>query len=39
VPAVEALGVRAVTADTIMADETGRARVARSVLEAMGLRV
>jgi LPPG:FO 2-phospho-L-lactate transferase len=39
VPAVEALGVRAVTADTIMADEAGRARVARSVLEAMGLRV
>lgn len=39
VPAIEALGVRAVTADTIMADEAGRARVARSVLEAMGVSV
>lgn len=36
VPAIEALGVRAVAADTIMADEAARARVARSVLAAMG---
>jgi LPPG:FO 2-phospho-L-lactate transferase len=35
VPSIEALGLRAVTADTIMADEDGRARVARSVLEAV----
>lgn len=34
VPAIQALGVRAVAADTIMADEAGRARVARSVLAA-----
>lgn len=34
VPAIEALGVRAVAADTIMADEAGRARVARAVLDA-----
>jgi LPPG:FO 2-phospho-L-lactate transferase len=39
VPAIEDLGVRAVAADTIMADEAGRARVARSVLEAMDLTV
>jgi LPPG:FO 2-phospho-L-lactate transferase len=37
VPSIEALGLRAVTADTVMADEDGRARVARSVLEAVGL--
>jgi LPPG:FO 2-phospho-L-lactate transferase len=37
VPSIEALGLRAVTADTVMADEDGRARVARSVLEAIGL--
>jgi LPPG:FO 2-phospho-L-lactate transferase len=36
VPSIEALGLRAVTADTVMADEDGRARVARSVLEAVG---
>jgi hypothetical protein len=36
VPAIEALGLRAVATDTIMADEAGRARVARSVLEGMG---
>ncbi|MGK2851433.1 MAG: 2-phospho-L-lactate transferase [Candidatus Limnocylindrales bacterium] len=35
VPAIEALGVRAVAADTIMADGAGRARVARSVLDAV----
>ncbi len=34
VPAIEALGVRCVAADTIMSDEDGRARVARSVLDA-----
>lgn len=39
VPDIETLGVRAVATDTVMADEAGRARVARSVLEAMGLRV
>jgi LPPG:FO 2-phospho-L-lactate transferase len=39
VPAIEGLGVRCVAADTIMADEAGRARVAHSVLEAMGLTV
>jgi len=39
VPAIEALGVRAVATDTIMADEAGRARVARSVLAALGLAV
>lgn len=39
VPAIEQLGVRAVATDTIMADEAGRARVARSVLEAMDLTV
>ncbi len=33
-PAIEALGIRSVAADTIMADEAGRARVARSVLDA-----
>ena len=33
VSAIEALGLRAVATDTIMADEAGRARVARSVLE------
>ncbi len=33
-PGIEALGVRAVDADTIMTDEAGRARVARSVLDA-----
>ena len=36
VPAISALGPRAVAADTIMADEPGRARVARSVLDALG---
>lgn len=36
VPAIEALGIRASTADTFMADDAGRARVARSVLEAAG---
>lgn len=35
VPAIEALGVRAVAADTIMRDDAGRARVARSVLHAL----
>lgn len=35
-PAIEALGMRAVAVDTIMGDEAGRARVARSVLEAIG---
>ena len=39
VPAIEGLGVRAVATDTIMADEAGRARVARSVLASMGLTV
>lgn len=34
VPAIEALGLRTVAADTIMADEAGRARLARSVLDA-----
>jgi LPPG:FO 2-phospho-L-lactate transferase len=38
-PAIEALGIRCVATDTIMADEAGRARVARSVLEAIGLSV
>jgi hypothetical protein len=36
VPAIEALGPRAVATDTIMTDEAGRARVARSVLAALG---
>lgn len=36
VSAIEDLGVRAVAVDTIMADEDGRARVARSVLDATG---
>lgn len=35
-PAIEALGMRAVAVDTIMSDEAGRARLARSVLEAIG---
>ncbi|HXG26678.1 MAG TPA: 2-phospho-L-lactate transferase [Candidatus Binatia bacterium] len=33
-PAVEALGLRAVVTDTIMADDAGRARLAGAVLEA-----
>jgi len=36
VPVIEALGPRTVATDTIMADDAGRARVARSVLESMG---
>ena len=35
-PAVEALGLRAVVADTIMSDDASRARVAGIVLEAAG---
>lgn len=38
VPAIEALGVRAVAADTIMSDDDGRTRVARSVLDAVDSR-
>lgn len=36
VPAIEALGMRATAVDTIMAEEPGRARVARSVLATVG---
>ena len=35
-PEVEALGIRAVVADTIMTDDDSRARLARSVLAAVG---
>ena len=36
VPAVEALGVRVVVTDTIMTDDSSRARLAREVLAAAG---
>ena len=36
-PAVEALGIRAVVADTIMTDDDSRTRLARLALEALGL--